>query len=130
MLGQPLNKGDYDPDEEHYDRSLSNEAQRVVKEISFGVSEASVSNVLENNDSIAYINIKTLENECWCIELTACGYLIVSKEFDKIDWEFNEENLNNFDRKFESIEALMFKISPEFLKKFNQSVAEKLAKIN
>lgn len=116
---------DNDDEIEIYDRSLSKEAQRVVEEIKFGVEHAAVSDVLENSDSIAYMNIRTLEKEDWCVELTASGYLIVAKAFDVVDDELKEENLKNVNR-YETCEALMHQISAMFVKKFNTSVAERL----
>jgi hypothetical protein len=114
--------------EENYDRSLCNEAERVVKEISFGVKCGSVSDKLERSDSLAYINIRTLEDETWCVELTTSGYMIVSNEFDTIDENMRAKNLNNVYR-FETFEALMHTISPLFVKRFNDSVAAKLEQL-
>lgn len=111
-----------DSEEENKDRSLVNEARRVVNEIRFGVSEVDVSQRLANDDSIAFINIKTLENEEWCIELTASGYAIVSNRFDSID----DANDNEC---FETVEALMNRISPKYMKIFNESVAERLKQL-
>ena len=118
------NKGE-DDDLDQYDRSLSKEAHRVVDEIKFGVCFVEVSNTLENNDSIAYLNIETLEKENWCVELTSSGYLVVAECFDIIDERVKEKNLASM-HKFETIEALMISISPLFIQKFNQSVAERL----
>jgi hypothetical protein len=116
-----------DEDLEQYDRSLSKEAQRVVQEINFGVDFVEVSAQLENNEAIAYLNIRTLEKEYWCIELTASGYLVVANSFDFIDQELKEKNLERLN-KFETIEALMNSISPLFIEKFNSSVADRLLK--
>ena len=48
-----------DEELEQYDRSLSKEAQRVVQEIKFGVDFVEVSTQLENNEAIAYLNIRS-----------------------------------------------------------------------
>lgn len=104
------------------DRSLTNEAYRVVDEIKFGVIESFVSTKLLNNSSIAFINIRTLEKEDWCIELTSSGYTIVSSCFDSIA---NNESAETF----ETVEALMNRISPQYVKIFNEKVAEKLNKL-
>lgn len=112
-----------------YDRSLSKEAERVVKELGFGVMRAEVSSVLESTDSIAYMNIRTLEKDDWCVELNANGYLIVAQKFDTIDTQIKEANLTN-KKLYETYEALMHQLSPMFVKKFNTSVAEKLQSIS
>ena len=93
---------DDDNDEIIKDRSLTNEAYRVVNEIKFGVNESFVSTKLLNNSSIAFINIRTLEKEDWCIELTSSGYTVVSNCFDSIA---NNESSETF----ETVEALMKK---------------------
>jgi hypothetical protein len=122
------NKSVDDEDIEQYDRSLSKEAQRVVQEIKFGVDFVEVSTQLENNETIAFLNIRTLEKEYWCVELTASGYLAVSNKFDFIDQDLKEKNLEQMN-KYETIEALMNSISPLFIEKFNCSVAERLEKL-
>lgn len=113
---------DDDNDEIIKDRSLTNEAYRVVDEIKFGVNESFVSTKLLNNSSIAFINIRTLEKEDWCIELTSSGYTVVSNCFDSIA---NNESSETF----ETVEALMNRISPQYVKIFNEKVAEKLNKL-
>jgi hypothetical protein len=115
-------------DDEHYDRSLAHEAQRVVDEIKFGVDEAEVSKVLENSDSLAFINLKTKEHETFCVELSINGYMIVSRKYDTIDNELRDKNLKHF-LKYETVEALMHQTSPLFVKIFNETVVEKLKQI-
>ena len=130
----PLNKDlicdDVEDADEIFDRSLLKEAQRVVEELKFGVDTAAVSTELEGNESLAYMNIRTLEKEDYCVELTASGYMIVSRKFDTVDEEIREENVRNVKNRFETCEALMHQISPAFVKKFNTSVAERLNSIS
>ena len=109
-------------EEETKDRSLANEAHRVVDEIQFGVEQAYVSSKLVSNESIAFINIKTLEKEEWCIQLTASGYSIVAKTFDSV-------TQSDCDETYETVEALMIRISPKYMKLFNESVAAKLIQL-
>ena len=122
---EPLNTAGLCGDEEQYDRSLLKEAQRVCQEIAFGVQSANVSDQLDKSDALAYINLRTLEQEDWCVELTASGYLVVAKKFDTIDDVVKQENLDNLTT-YETVEALMNHLSPLFVKKYNDSVAEKL----
>lgn len=111
--------------DEIIDRSMTNEAERAIEQIKFGVDTAYVSQELERSDSVAYLNIRTLEKAEWCIELTVTGYLIVAVKFDSIDSELKNKNIESFN-KTESIDALMLQISPMYIKKFNTSVSEKL----
>jgi hypothetical protein len=120
-------KGIADPEDlEHYDRSLSKEAYRVCEDIKFGVQLAEVSNQLDNNEAIAYINLRTLEKREFCVEITASGYRIVSEKLDTVEPEFIQGK-NDEEICFETYESLMHKISPLFVQKFNDSVAARLS---
>jgi len=116
-------------EEDQYDRSLSKEAEKAIEQIEYGVTRAEISDKLPKSDSIAYINIHTLEDEKWCVELSITGYLVVSNRFDCIDDDVKNENTKNF-FKFETIETLLHQISPLFVKTFNDSVIERLNKLN
>lgn len=124
-LNKDLLCDDVDDSDEIYDRSLYKEAQRIIEEIRFGVDEAAVSEILEHTDAIAYMNMRTLEKDEYCVELSGSGYMIVAHSFDKIDEKVRDENLSSMKR-YETCEALMHQISPAFVKKFNMSVAERL----
>ena len=120
--------GQLSDDEDQYDRSLSKEAENAIKQIKYGVEYAGISNKLENSDLMAYINLRTFEKETWCIELSITGYMVVSKEFDRIDLALKEQNTNIF-FKFETIESLLHQISPLFVKKFNDLIIERLQEL-
>jgi hypothetical protein len=72
-------------------------------------------------------SIKTLENVDWCVQLTSEGYSIVSNEFDKINLDSVEKTMHLHN--FETCEALMGKISPLYVEKFNDLVAQKLKQL-
>lgn len=109
-------------------KCLDKEAEKYCKEIYFGVNYAQVSERLEKNSSVCYFNITTLENENWCIELNNQGFLIVSNIFDSKDDIIRLNNISNQKKQFETIESLMFTISPLYSKRFNEMVSEKLKK--
>ena len=50
------------------------EASAVLKEISFGVQEASLSLQLPCTPDAVYINMMSLEGDRYCIHLDMCGY--------------------------------------------------------
>lgn len=114
-------------DFDDFDRSISREALKAIKQISFAVIKAEVSDKLPNNDDTSYINIRTLENEVYCIELTNSSYTVVSHEFDVInpDVVAKSKCLDTF-MCFETIDALMNSISPMYTKRFNEELARKL----
>jgi hypothetical protein len=117
-------------DLEQYDRSLVNEAHRVVADIAFGVERAEVSTKLPSSVTIAYINVRTLEKSDYCVEITSSGYTIVARRFDFIDEELAGEDPQSDVLRFESYEPLMHHISPLFVQKFNDLVAARLSQIS
>ena len=106
--------------------TLEMEAERFCLDISYGVKYVKISDKLEKNSSVVHINISTLENENWCIELNNHGFIIVSNSFDSIDNTPEPNYISNKKKKFETIESLMFTISPMFSQKFNEMVSKKL----
>lgn len=110
--------------------TLKLEAERFCSEISYGVKYVKISEKLEKNDSVVHINLSTLENENWCIELNNHGFLIVSNSFDSIDKSIRQNNMSNKKKRFETIESLMFTISPLFSQKFNEMVSKKLCEMH
>ena len=118
---------DSDAEEDAYDKSLFKEAERVVKEISFGVESAHVSQTLDSSNLLAFINIRTLEKRDYCVELSTSGYAVVAEKFDTVV-DKDETDAKEIPR-FETFEALMNALSPMFVEKFNLSVAERLQKL-
>ena len=112
-------------DEPTPNRSLAKEAHRVADEIKFGTEQAYVSSKLVSSESIAFINIKTLEKEEWCIQLTGSGYAVVGNLFDSI----TNDSADNHEETYETVEALMNRISPKYMTLFNESVALKLKQL-
>lgn len=117
-----------DEDIKHYDRSLLKEAERVIEDIRFGVDMAELSTQLDQTNNMARLNLRTLEKKEYCIELTAEGYRIVAYQFDTIDPKLDQIDDQNAVI-FETYESLMHAISPLFVLKFNDSVAERLNSI-
>lgn len=114
-----------DEDAEHYDRSMANEVRRAINQIEFGVLKASVSLTLESSDQVAYLNVRTLEQVDYCVELTMRGYMVVGECFDSVDEELMKRNLDAV-RVYETVDSLMLEISPMYGSKFNNSLADKL----
>jgi L-rhamnose isomerase len=114
-------------DFDDFDRSISREALKAINQISFAVIRAQISEKLPNNDTTSYINLQTLENEIFCIELTNSSYTVVSHEFDTVNSDVvsSSKCLDTF-MCFETIDALMHKISPLYTKRFNEELARKL----
>ena len=58
---------------------LRNEADGVIEEIQFAVEYAALSKTLCSSDDIVYFNIKTLEKNSYCIELSTHGFRVCMK---------------------------------------------------
>ena len=105
-------------DFDDYSHSLSDEAEKAVDFVKFGVKSIFVSKNLENSDKIAYLNLMTLEEHAFCIRLTIKGYQVVGYEHD-----VNDEK-DEFCA--ETIDALLNLISPLFVQKFSEKLTDKL----
>lgn len=94
------------------------EAKSVISDIKDHVTDVHVSEALRNNEQKIYLNLKTLENNKYCIELSACGFRIVGKDF-------NTKNLDE-DTYFETPYSLLSSISPGFHNSFGNALSFKL----
>jgi hypothetical protein len=109
-------------DFDDYSHSLSDEAEKAVDVVKFGVKSIFVSKNLENSDKIAYLNITTLEDLSFCVRLTIKGYQVVSNQHDVDDENFNEKH----ELCAETIDALVGLISPLYVQKFSEKLTDKL----
>jgi len=67
-----------------------------------------------------YLNIETLENQKFCVLLNDRGFRVVAKAFD--------QDNNNSQISYETLFALLSKISKGYCRKFSESVVAKLNK--
>lgn len=56
------------------EKLCSSEANAAVKETAFGVRDIRIAEALPFNESLAYLNLTTLEGEKLCIEISASGF--------------------------------------------------------
>lgn len=98
-----------------------NEAEGVIKDIQEHVKEVSVSDSLEKNNRKIYLNVTTLEDKKYCLELSCHGFRIVGQDYDLINIEDNPF--------FETPYSLLNSISPSFQQSFNNSLLSKLGSL-
>ncbi len=68
-------------EDDHDDQKLcTREAEAAEKECAFGVREIRISEAMPYGDSIAYLNLTTLEGERFCVEITAAGFKPVGRK--------------------------------------------------
>lgn len=105
---------------------LRNDARHVVKEVAFAVNCAKLSEVLLVEESCCHINLTSLENNNYCIELTERGYRIVSEAHDKIDDEYIKSNPPYY----ETLNSLLENTSLKYREAFGKALIDKLNDIN
>ncbi|XP_030387640.1 GSK3-beta interaction protein [Scaptodrosophila lebanonensis] len=86
-----------------------------------------MSKVLPCGSYEAYLNLTTIEQKTYCVEVTSNGYRIVSFEYDTIDSDKIDDGF--IDLSFESPEALLTEISPSYVVAFGESLCAKLSEI-
>ena len=62
-----------DPEDDH---TLKIEALEVVKEVAYAVSFVEISTVLPISKVLVYLNLRTKENENFCVELSVQGFRV------------------------------------------------------
>lgn len=97
------------------------EAQAIINDINGHVKEAVISTKLKCSDSHIYINITTLENQLFCVEVSNLGFRIVGSNYD---------TKNQFEADyFETPYSLLNIISPLFRDSFGNTLVDKLSKL-
>ncbi|KAK3097663.1 hypothetical protein FSP39_011894 [Pinctada imbricata] len=104
-------------DEENY--SLKIEAEEVVKEVKFAVENVETSQILPKSDQMVYMNIQTKEGNIYCVELSVQGFRVVGRQYDTID----DSKKSQY---YETIYALLDKVSPEYRNSFGEALLQKL----
>lgn len=94
------------------------EAEAVIKDLKAHVKEANVSKKVPNSNQLIYVNITTLENRNYCVELSSSGFRVVGSDYDLVDTDSMDY--------FETPYSLMNEISVEFRKSFGNALLDKL----
>lgn len=99
------------------------EAEAVISDISFAVKSINVSNSLPITDSAVYLNIEILEGQKYCVEMSRCGFKIVSDKFDCMEDDYEDQ------RHYETSYALLHKYSRIFSQRFGEEVQNRLKEL-
>lgn len=94
------------------------EAEAVINDIKDHVKSIEVSQINQNCDTSVYLNLKTLEDQSFCIQLSAQGFKIVGNSAD-------ETNIDT-DKYYETPYALLNEVSPKFQESFRNALLNKL----
>ncbi|XP_031366898.1 GSK3-beta interaction protein [Apis dorsata] len=98
------------------------EAQAIINDVKHHVMDIKVSEKLQNSNQFFYLNLITLENLKFCIELSNAGFTIVGNEHDNIS--------NRGDEQFETLYSLLNFVSPQYRYSFGNSLIDKLKQLN
>lgn len=98
------------------------EAEAVVNDVLFAVSEMHVSQSLNSASDVAYINVETREGNRYCLELTEAGLRVVGYAFDQVD-----ENLTT--QYHETAYSLLDTLSPGYREAFGNALLQRLERL-
>ena len=104
------------------------DAAHIVKTIAFGVKSVAVSEKLPKTATQIHLNLTTLENVPYCIELSEGGYRVVGNSYDSLSScsssSISGDSARN--KSFESIDSLLEAISPLYTAAFGQALVHRL----
>lgn len=104
--------------------TLQLEAFAAVREVAGYVKSIYLSDVLPRTPELLFLNLLTIEGDCYCIELSQRGWRICSDRHDCMYGDFRK--LDMFARYFETIYQLLDTISPEYRKRFGENLISRL----
>lgn len=98
------------------------EAEAVVNDVLFAVSEMHVSQTLTSASDVAYINVETRERNRYCLELTEAGLRVVGYAFDQV----NEDLSSQY---HETVYSLLDTLSPGYREAFGNALLQRLERL-
>ncbi|VDK78212.1 unnamed protein product [Litomosoides sigmodontis] len=110
------------------DSLLEKEALAAIREIGFAVRMISLPESLPRTADLVFMNLITLEDRTYCIELTHRGWRVASDRHDSMNGDYRQLGLHT--RYFETIYQLLNVISPEFRNQFANKLSNKLSALS
>lgn len=98
------------------------EAEAVVNDVLFAVSEMHVSQGLNSASDVAYINVETREGNRYCLELTEAGLRVVGYAFDQVDEDLSTQY-------HETVYSLLDTLSPGYREAFGNALLQRLERL-
>ncbi|VEN35094.1 unnamed protein product [Callosobruchus maculatus] len=94
------------------------EATAVINDVKDHVKTLTISEKLKSDNTHIYLNLITIEENCYCIQLSGRGFRVVGYNFDEIDQATDEY--------FETPYSLLNKLSPKFKDSFANDLFNRL----
>ncbi|XP_076017734.1 GSK3-beta interaction protein [Genypterus blacodes] len=98
------------------------EAEAVVSDVMFAVTEMYVSSSLNSASDVAYINVETRERNRYCLELTEAGLRVASYSFDHVDEDLSSPY-------HETVYSLLDTLSPGYREAFGNALLQRLERL-
>ncbi|XP_033230646.1 uncharacterized protein LOC117181786 [Belonocnema kinseyi] len=98
------------------------EAQAVIDDVKNHVRSFTVSEKLQSTNRCVYLNLTTLEDLKFCIELSGNGFSILGKQHD--------DTSDKGDEYFETPYSLLNFLSPQYRDSFANCLLDKLNQLN
>lgn len=123
------------------------EAEAVVNDVLFAVSEMHVSQSLNSTSDVAYINVETREGNRYCLELTEAGLRVRSTVVfsviymflmlnptdsvqQVVGYSFNHVNEDLNTQYHETVYSLLDKLSPGYREAFGNALLQRLERLS
>ncbi|XP_056333295.1 GSK3-beta interaction protein isoform X2 [Danio aesculapii] len=98
------------------------EAEAVVNDVLFAVSDMHVSHNLSSGLDVAYINVETREGNRYCLELTEAGLKVVGHTFDQVNDGLSSQY-------HETVYSLLDSLSPGYREAFGNALLQRLERL-
>ncbi|XP_032402651.1 GSK3-beta interaction protein [Xiphophorus hellerii] len=98
------------------------EADAIVNDVLFAVTEMHISQSLTSTSDVAYINVEMREGNRYCLELTEAGLRVVGYAFDEVNEELNTQY-------HETVYSLLDTLSPGYREAFGNALLQRLEKL-
>ncbi|XP_051578350.1 GSK3-beta interaction protein-like isoform X1 [Myxocyprinus asiaticus] len=98
------------------------EAEAVVNDVLFAVTDMHVSHNLTSGVDVAYINVEIREGNRYCLELTEAGLRVVGHAFGQV-----EEGLST--QYHETVYSLLDSLSPGYREAFGNALLQRLERL-
>ncbi|XP_055377841.1 GSK3-beta interaction protein-like [Condylostylus longicornis] len=99
------------------------EAEAIIQDVKHHVNEIFISRSLRSDLFEIFLNLRTLENNEYCIRASGCGFQIAGNGYDttdRISENNDEENI------FETPYALLTFISPGYVQSFANRLSQQI----
>uniref|UniRef100_A0AC34QKP2 GSKIP domain-containing protein n=1 Tax=Panagrolaimus sp. JU765 TaxID=591449 RepID=A0AC34QKP2_9BILA len=106
---------------------LELEAIAAVHELSSCVNSIAVSEILPRTADLIFVNVKTLEDHPFTLELTMKGWRVASPHSDSMNGDYTQLGLHT--RYFDNARQILEVISPGSANHFNQVLVDRLKHI-